>query len=147
MGALRGSLVLLVLATSTASADPPVRPHLVLSPASLSTPTPQPPPVSLRIEAARVAAERFEDNWRYPDPGPIIGLDGNAWFVGAGHYHPRTARSAALHGGSMAATMAGEILVGTGSPLAGVGALLTGATLDAAAADVDRDAEARHPSH
>ncbi|HEY5945833.1 MAG TPA: hypothetical protein VIV40_10095, partial [Kofleriaceae bacterium] len=58
---------------------------------------------------------------------------------------PRTARSAALHGGSMGATILGEILIGTGSPLAGVGALVTGATLDAAGADVDRDAEARRP--
>jgi hypothetical protein len=145
MGALRNGLMVLVLVTATASADPPQRPTLVLSGFTFTDPTPQLPPVSLRIEAARVAAERFEDSWRYPEPGPIIGLDGNAWFVGAGHYHPRTARSAALHGGSMAATLAGEILVGTGSPLAGVGALLTGATLDAAAADVDRDAESRHP--
>ncbi|HUS27299.1 MAG TPA: hypothetical protein VMZ53_02290 [Kofleriaceae bacterium] len=147
MGALRNSFVLLVLATATASADPPQRPTLVLSGFSFSDPTPQPPPVSLRIEAARVAAERFEDNWRYPEPGAMVGVDGNGWFIGAGHYRPRTARSGALHGGSIAATMAGEILMGTGSPLAGVGALLAGATLDAAAADVDRDAESRHPSN
>jgi hypothetical protein len=146
MGALQKSLVVLVLATSTAYADPPQRPQLTLSPFMMSEPTPQLPPVSLRIEAARVVAERFEDNWRYPDPGAMVGLDGNGWFIGAGHYRPRTSRSAALHGGSIAATMAGEILLGTGSPLAGVGALLTGATLDAAAADVDRDAESRQPT-
>jgi hypothetical protein len=46
----------------------------------------------------------------------------------------------------MAATLLGEILLGTGSPLAGVGAMVTGATLDAAAADADRDAEARRPA-
>jgi hypothetical protein len=143
MGALRNSFVLLVLVTATASADPPPRPQFQLSPFVLTDPTPQLPPVSLRIEAARVAAERFEDSWRYPDPGPMVGLDGGQWFMGAAHYHPRTARSAALHGGSIAATLAGEILIGSGSPLAGVGALLTGATLDAAAADVDRDAESR----
>jgi len=145
MGALRKTFMALLLITSTASADPPARPQLVLSAFTYTGPAPQLPPVSLRIEAARVAAERFEDNWRFPEPGPVIGLDGNAWFVGAGHYRPRTARSAALHGGSMAATLAGEILMGTGSPLAGVGAMLTGATLDAAAADVDRDTESRHP--
>ena len=145
MGALRRSLVIVALATATASADPPQRPHLVLPQMSLSGPTPQLPPVSLRIETARVAAEQFENSWRYPTPGPMVGLDGQGWFIGAGYYHPRTARSAALHGGSIAATIAGEILVGSDSPLAGVGALLTGATLDAAAADVDRDAEARHP--
>ena len=63
--------------------------------------------------------------------------------MGPGMYRPRTARSAALHGGSMAATLLGEILLQSGTPAAGVGALLTGATLDSAAADVDRDAEAR----
>lgn len=144
MGALRGSLVFLALASATASADPPQRPRLVLPTMSLTDPAPQLPPVSLRLEAARVASERFEDNWRFPQPGPMVGFDGQGWFVGAGYYRPRTARSAALHGGSIAATIAGEILVGSDSPLAGVGALLTGATLDAAAADVDRDAEAKH---
>jgi hypothetical protein len=145
MGALRNSFVLVVLVTATASADPPQRPTFQLSPFVQTDPTPQLPPVSLRIEAARVAAERFEDSWRYPEPGPVVGLDGGQWFMGAGYYHPRTTRSAVLHGTSMAATLAGEILIGSGSPLAGVGALLTGATLDAAAADVDRDAESRRP--
>jgi hypothetical protein len=42
--------------------------------------------------------------------------------------------------------MLGEILLSADSPLAGVGALIGGATLDAAAADVDRDAEARRPT-
>jgi len=133
-------------AAATSSTTPPARTPLVLTPLALIE-TPSAPPISLRLEAARIAAERFEDNWRYPVPGPIVGLDGNAWFVGAGHYRPRTARSAALHGGSMGASILGEILVGTGSPLAGVGALITGATLDAAAADADRDAEAAHPKH
>lgn len=65
------------------------------------------------------------------------------WYFGWGYYRPTSRRSAALHGGAMGATLLGEILVGTGSPLAGVGAMLTGATLDAAAADTDRDAESR----
>jgi hypothetical protein len=43
----------------------------------------------------------------------------------------------------MGATLLGEVLLATGSPLAGLGALVTGATLDAAAADIDRDVEAR----
>jgi hypothetical protein len=115
-----------------------VQPFLVFDP---------PPPLvpSLRLEAARIAGERFENDWRYPEPGPIFGFDDGMWFMGYGHYHPRTKRSAALHGGSMAATLLGEILLESGTPAAGVGLLLTGATLDAAAADVDRDAEARRP--
>ncbi len=115
---------------------PSVAPFLVFDP-------PAPPVKSLRLEAARIAGEVSESNWRYPIPGDVVAYDGGNWFIGYGHYQPRSARSAALHGGSMAATLLGEILVGSGSPVAGVGALLTGATLDAAAADVDRDAEAR----
>ena len=99
---------------------------------------------SLRLEAVRVAGERFEGDWRYPEPGTLGGIDGDGWFVGVGHYRPRSKRSAALHGGSIAATMLGEILLSADSPLAGVGALIGGATLDAAAADADRDAEASH---
>jgi hypothetical protein len=102
-------------------------------------------PPSLRLEAVRVAGERFAQDWRYPEPGAIAGFDGGGWFMGIGHYRPRTRRSAALHGGSIGATILGEILISSGSPLAGVGALITGATLDAAAADVDRNAEARRP--
>jgi hypothetical protein len=143
MEAMRSVLVLVAL-TSVAVADPdpppltrkPTGPLLVFD-------VPKPPPVSLRLEAVRVAGDRFEGDWRYPEPGPIFGYQNGVWFEGYGHYTPRTARSAALHTGSMAATLAGEILIGSGSPLAGVGALLTGATLDAAGADADRDAEAR----
>ena len=87
--------------------------------------------------------ERSDGDWRYPEPGPVLGYDDGAWFMGYSHYRPRTARSAALHGGSMAATLLGEILLSADTPVAGVGALLTGATLDAASADVARDAEAR----
>ncbi len=72
-----------------------------------------------------------------------LALPERGWFLGYGRYQPRTRRSAALHGASIGATLVGEILIGTGSPLAGVGALLTGATLDAAAADADRDSEAQ----
>ncbi len=104
---------------------------------------PPPPPPSLRIEALRVANENWENSWRYPEAGPILGVEGGQWFMGDAHYRPRTARSAALHGASIGASIAGEILLGTGSPLAGIGALLTGATLDAAASDVDHDSEAR----
>ena len=104
-----------------------------------------PPPVivpSLRIEAARVAHERYDGQWRYPEPGELGGVDGSGFFFGHGHYRPRSGRAAALHGGAIGATLLGEILLGTGSPLAGVAALAAGATFDAAAADVDRDAEA-----
>jgi hypothetical protein len=117
---------------------PSVAPFLVFDP-------PAPPVKSLRLEALRVAGERVDSDWRYPDPGPVFGYQKGSWFVGYDYYHPRTARSAALHGGSMASTLIGEILLDSGAPVAGVGALLTGATLDAAAADVDRDAEARRP--
>lgn len=106
---------------------------------------PPPPVLSLRLEAVRVAGERVEGDWRYPEPGLVFGYDQAGWFLGHSHYRPRTARSAALHGGSMASTLLGEILLSAHSPVAGVGALLTGATLDAAAADVDRDAEAKKP--
>lgn len=115
----------------------------VLPPAVLLLP-PTPPDVpSLRIEAARVASERFEDSWRFPDVGPLFGVDGGLWFVGYGRYHPRSARAAALHGGSVAATLIGEILLQADSPIAGIGAMLTGATLDAASSDADKHAEAR----
>jgi hypothetical protein len=120
------------------SLTPSAQPYLVFDP-------PPPPVKSLRLEALRIAGERAESDWRFPTPEPIFGYQEGGWFMGYGAYRPRTRRSAALHGGSMAATLLGEILINTGSPLAGVGALATGATLDAAAADVDRDAEAKRP--
>lgn len=155
----RVSLFVVLLASGTAVADPAPAPT-AKSPAAKSSAAPSAvtapviapllitdmptlPVPSLRLEAVRIAGERADSDWRYPDPGMILGGNGNQWFLGYGHYRPRTARSAALHGGSMAATIAGQILMSADSPLAGVGALLTGATLDAAAADVDRDAESR----
>jgi hypothetical protein len=164
MAALRVTMVLAVT-VGTAVADPASSPA-ASAPATTSgagPPAPGPPSSarrgalpssifdvpkptsvpSLRLEAARVVAERFDDTWRFPAPGALVGLDGAAWFVGAGYYQPRSTRSAALHGGSIAATILGEVLLAANSPLAGVGALLTGATLDAAAADADLDAEAR----
>lgn len=147
MRALGASLVIVATA-GMAVADPATPPKLaplatkptssVLPPSVLLLPpTPVKPEVSLRIEAAKVAAQRFEDSWRYPDVEPFFGIGGDGMFIGAGHYHPRTARSAALHGGSVAATMIGEILLSADSPVAGIGAMLTGATFDAAAADAD----------
>lgn len=143
-------MFVVLLASGTVAADPaptraaPTRAAPVIAPL-LITDMPTLPVPSLRLEAVRIAGERADSDWRYPDPGMVLGGNGNQWFLGYGHYRPRTARSAALHGGSMAATIAGQILMGSNSPLAGVGALLTGATLDAAAADVDRDAESRRP--
>ena len=163
--------LLLVSMVGTAAADPaakPAKPQAAKPQAAQPVPSPQtasdpqpltrapsvapflvfdppPPPVkSLRIEALRIAGERSEADWRFPEPEPIIGFrtDGS-FFMGYPQHRPRNARSAALHGGAAASTLLGEILLGTGAPIAGVGALLTGATLDAAAADVDRDAEAR----
>jgi hypothetical protein len=129
--------------TSVSTSDPVLKSTpLVLRPLSLfDTPTPTLAP-SLRIESARVAAERYANDWRYPEPGAIVGVDSGGWFLGHSHYRPRSARSAALHAGSIGATLLGEVLLSTGSPLAGLGALATGATLDAAAADVERDTEA-----
>ncbi len=118
------------------SRAPSVAPYLVFDPPPPSVP-------SLRLEALRVAGERADNDWRYPTPEPIFGWQEDGFFIGYGHYRPRTARSAALHGGSIASTLLGQILLESGTPAAGVGMLLTGATLDAAAADVDRDAEAR----
>lgn len=114
---------------------PSVAPYLVFDPPPPSVP-------SLRLEALRVAGERTDNDWRYPTPEPIFGWQDGGFFIGYGHYRPRTARSAALHGGSIASTLLGQILLES-VPAAGVGMLITGATLDAAAADVDRDAEAQ----
>lgn len=143
----RLGLLLVLGMVATASADPaadppPARAPLVLT-GLLASDVPTPPVPSLRLEAVRIAGERVDSDWRYPEPGTLLGLENGGWFMGYGRYSPRTARSAALHGGSMAATIVGQILMSAGSPAAGVGALLTGATLDAAAADVDRDAESR----
>jgi hypothetical protein len=148
-------LLIIAMTVGTAYADPTptfsatttsttTSSQLTLTPLSLFD-TPQPIVPSLRLEAARVASERYQDTWRYPDQEAIIGMDGNGWFFGVGHYRPRTARSAALHAGSVGATLLGEILLSVDSPLAGLGALATGATLDAAGADADRDAEAAQP--
>ncbi len=152
MSSLR-SFAIIVMMVGTAAADPTPSPSTTSSSIAVTTPlvltpltlfeVPQPVVPSLRLEAARVAAERYQDTWRYPEPGAIAGFDGSGWFMGVGYYRPRTRRAAALHAGSMGATLLGEILLSTDSPLAGIGALATGATLDAAAADADRDAEAR----
>lgn len=144
--------LVLVAVAGTAVADPPpaapaaapAAPASSLLPPGVLLLPPTPPDIpSLRIEAARVAFQRFEDSWRFPDVEPLLGIDGGLWFVGQGRYRPRSARAAALHSGSIAATLVGEILLAADSPLAGIGAMLTGATLDAATADADRAAEAR----
>lgn len=138
-------IAIVMFAAGTAAADPdptPVTvPSFTLQTALFIEKTPTVVP-SLRIEAARIAQERYDGQWRYPEPGELGSYDGTGIYFGAHHYRPRTRRSAALHAGSMGATLLGEILLSTGSPLAGVGALAAGATLDAAGADADRDAEA-----
>lgn len=122
-------VVTLGLAT-TAYADP-----------SISRATDPPKPIkSLREEGARIIAVMAEGD-RFPMVSPIISLDGTEDFG----WRPR-GRAAALNAGAMGATMVGEILLGLGaSPFAAVGALLAGATLDAAAQDADRDQEAARP--
>jgi hypothetical protein len=152
------SVAICLASAGTAVADPTADPTVTASDPlplfstqpALRRPTfdrpPSAPVPSLRLEAVRVAGERWANDWRYPEPGPIIGFDGGLWYVGTGYYRPRSARAAALHGASVTATILGEILLAADSPLAGVGALLTGATLDAANADADRDAEAARPS-
>jgi len=134
----------IVLFAAVAAADPApltkapsVMPILVLD-------VPPPPVPSLRIEALRVAGERVDSDWHYPEPGPVFGYDRGFWFVGYDQYTPRTGRSAALHAGSVSATILGGMLLDA-IPAAGAAALAAGVTLDAAAADVDRDAEARKP--
>jgi hypothetical protein len=165
MSSVERALVFVLVAAGTAAADPTTPPpthpfasSAVTAPAA-SAPITKPiavspllvfdvpalPPPSLRLEAARIAGMRGDLDWRYPEPGPLFGTNNGAWFIGYGHYRPRTGRSAALHGGSVAASIVGQILLETDTPLAGVGALLTGVTLDAAAADVDRDAETQRP--
>lgn len=161
---MRAQVVVLALATSVAPAgadkasSPPA--PASLSPSSVSDPSstplartpnaapflvfdPPPPPVpSLRIELLRVAGERAENDWRFPTPEPVFGWQEDGFFIGWGHYRPRTKRAAALHGGSIASTLLGQMLLDT-VPVAGVGLFAAGATLDAAAADVERDTEAR----
>ena len=136
---------IVMLTASVAAADPtsdPVStPTFTLQTTMFNEKTPTVVP-SLRLEASRVAQERYDGQWRYPEPGELGSYDGTGIYFGAHHYRPRTRRSAALHAGSMGATLLGEILLSTGSPLAGVGAMAAGATMDAAGADADRDAEA-----
>jgi hypothetical protein len=142
MRALR--IIAIVMFTSTvATADPVAVPAFTLQTSMFDEKTPPPPVPSLRLEAARVAQEKYDGQWRYPEPGELGGYDGTGFFWGHGHYKPRTRRAAALRGGSIGATLLGEILLQSGSPLAGVGMMAAGATMDAAAADVDRDAEAK----
>lgn len=131
-------------AADPAATDPVAVPTFVLQTQLFEDPTPVAVP-SLRLEAARVAHEHYDGQWRYPEPGALGGVDGTGIFFGHGHYRPRSSRSAKLHAGAIGATLLGEILLATDSPLAGLGALATGATLDAAAADADRDAEAQRP--
>jgi hypothetical protein len=151
---MKRAMALVVLLTAQAAvADPDPTPAITSNPPTMSstlvlaplqlTSVPSLPVPSLRLEATRIAGERADSDWNYPEISPLLGSDGGYWWMGYGHYHPRTARSAALHGGSIGATMVGQILLGADSPVAAVGALLTGVTLDAAAADVDRDAESR----
>lgn len=143
------ALVLVLAMAGVAVADPaadpvPAPPALTLQTQLFVEKTPTPIP-SLRIEAARVAQERFAEQWRYPEPGTLGSYDGTGIFFGEGRYRPRSRRAAALRAGSIGATLLGEILLAADSPLAGLGALAAGATLDAAVADSDRDAEARRP--
>ena len=132
-----------IAAADPTSTDPvPATPTFTLQTTLFVEKTPTVIP-SLRLEAARVAQERYDGQWRYPEPGELGGYDGSGMFWGHGHYRPRSQRAASLHAGSVGAALLGEILLSTGSPLAGVGAMAAGATLDAAAADADRDAEAQ----
>jgi hypothetical protein len=105
----------------------------------LAEPTPRPVP-SLRLEAMRVLGERFEGDWKLPEPEPLFGYGQGTWFVGYARYHPRSRRAGALHAGAVGATMIGGLLLGGDAKAVAAGALLVGATLDAAA----NDAEASH---
>src|SRR5665647_3170361 len=122
-------VVTLGLAT-TAHADP-----------SMTAASDPPKPLkSMRAEGARIVAT-MEEGERFPVVTPLISLDGTQDFG----WSPR-GRAAKLNAASMTATFIGEMLLGLGaSPFAAVGALAAGATLDAAAADADRDQEAQRP--
>ena len=107
-----------------------------------ATPLSDPPkPIrSLRAEGARIIAV-MEEGERFPMIEPLVSYDGTVDFG----WSPR-GRAGKLHAASMISTFVGEILLGAGgSPFAAVGALVTGATLDAAASDAARDQEAARP--
>lgn len=146
MRTLRIIAIVMFTTTGVAAADPqtdPVTtPTFTLQTTMFIEKTPTVVP-SLRLEASRVAQERYDGLWRYPEPGELGSYDGTGIYFGAHAYRPRSRRSSALHAGAVGATLLGEILLSTGSPLAGVGALAAGVTMDAAAADADRDAEAQ----
>lgn len=124
------ALVLALGLAAAAHADPAATP--------LSDP-PKPIP-SLRAEGARIIAVMAEGD-RFPMVNPTVTLDGTEDFG----WSP-SGRAGKLHAGAMAATFIGEMLLGLGaSPFAAVGALVTGATLDAASSDAARDQEAARP--
>ncbi len=125
----RALLLLTLLGTTTASADP------------AATPLPDPPvrarqPVSLRAEATRVATDMAAVQSR-SDPDLLIA----PWQMGRWSANGRAAK---LEAGAAAATFAGELALGLGgSPIAALGAFVAGATLDAAAADVEAESPPR----
>jgi hypothetical protein len=125
----RALLLMALLGTTTASADP------------AATPLPDPPvrtrqPVSLRAEATRVATDMAAVQSR-SDPDLLIA----PWQLGRWSANGRAAKLAA---GAAAATFVGEMALGLdGSPLAALGAFVAGATLDAASADVEAASEPR----
>src|SRR5690606_21460557 len=107
MKALAVSGLALVLTTGVALADPPAAAPASapapssapdLAPAAANDPAPgitqalslvdvpPRPPLSLRIEALRIATERVAGDWPYPEPADIMSYRSGQLFFGAGHY-------------------------------------------------------------
>ena len=88
-------IIAIVCTGGIAAADPdPVSVPTFTLQTALFTQTPPTIVPSLRLEAARVAHEKYDGQWRYPEPGTLGGIDGNGIFFGHGYYRPRSGRSA-----------------------------------------------------
>lgn len=142
-------------ATALASADPappdkraPVpnakavaAPIPTLGTVAVPDPPPPPrPPRSLRDEAARVTSDLVAGGQTNHDPDLLL----MPWQLGRWSANGRAAK---LSAGAAAATFVGEAALGLGgSPIAALAAFAAGATLDAAAADVEAASPAPRPA-
>lgn len=119
----RLAMVLVVVGTSFAAADPAGTPLPDLPPK-------KPEPKSLRDEAVRVATELAAVESRR-DPDLLL----QPWVYGRWFQNGKAGNLAA---GAAAATLVGEAALGfDASPFAVIGAFAAAITLDAAAADVE----------
>lgn len=147
--------MILASATALASADPAPAPRpasmtapssAVASPVPTQVPSPVTdppprlaPPHSLRDEATRVATDMVAGGQTNRDPDLLL----MPWSIGRWSGNGRAAK---LEAGAAGATLAGEVMAGfDGSPLAVLGLFAAGATLDAAAADVEAASPPKAP--